>query len=50
MKHPKVFKTCLAILALNICTLHAETKIQGKKDGSGTVRPLPISSPRHRSG
>lgn len=38
MKHPKVFKTCLAILALNICTLHAETKIQGKKDGSGTPK------------
>lgn len=38
MKHSKVFKTCLAILALNICTLHAETKIQGKKDGSGTPK------------
>ena len=38
MKHSKVFKTCLAIFALNICTLHAETKIQGKKDGSGTPK------------
>lgn len=38
MKHTKIFKTCLAILALNICTLHAETKIQGKKDGSGTPK------------
>lgn len=38
MKHSKVFKTCLAILAINICTLHAETKIQGKKDGSGTPK------------
>lgn len=38
MKHSKIFKTCLAILALNICTLHAETKIQGKKDGSGTPK------------
>ena len=28
----------MAILALNICTLHAETKIQGKKDGSGTPK------------
>ena len=38
MKHSKIFKTCLAIFALNICTLHAETKIQGKKDGSGTPK------------
>lgn len=38
MKHTKIFKTCLAIFALNICTLHAETKIQGKKDGSGTPK------------
>lgn len=38
MKHSKVFKTCLAILAINICTLHAGTKIQGKKDGSGTPK------------
>ena len=34
----KIFKTCLVVLALNICTLHAETKIQGKKDGSGTPK------------
>ena len=38
MRKSKIFKTCLAILALNICTLHAETKIQGKKDGSGTPK------------
>ena len=38
MKHSKIFKTCLAIFALNICTLHAETKNQGKKDGSGTPK------------
>lgn len=38
MRKSKVFKTCLAIFALNICTLHAETKIQGKKDGSGTPK------------
>ena len=38
MKHSKIFKTCLAIFALNICTLQAETKIQGKKDGSGTPK------------
>lgn len=38
MKHSKVFKTCLAILAINICTLQAETKIQEKKDGSGTPK------------
>ncbi|MDY5918035.1 MAG: alkaline phosphatase [Treponema sp.] len=38
MKHTKIFKTCLVVLALNICTLHAETKIQGKKDGSGTPK------------
>ena len=38
MKHSKVFKTCLAIFALNICTLQAETKNQGKKDGSGTPK------------
>ena len=38
MRKSKIFKTCLAILALSICTLHAETKIQGKKDGSGTPK------------
>ncbi|MDY4833267.1 MAG: alkaline phosphatase [Treponema sp.] len=38
MRKSKIFKTCLAILAINICTLHAETKIQGKKDGSGTPK------------
>ena len=38
MRKSKIFKTCLAIFALNICTLHAETKIQGKKDGSGTPK------------
>ena len=38
MRKSKIFKTCLAILALNMCTLHAETKIQGKKDGSGTPK------------
>ena len=38
MRKSKIFKTCFAILALNICTLHAETKIQGKKDGSGTPK------------
>ena len=38
MRKSKIFKTCLAILALNICTLQAETKIQGKKDGSGTPK------------
>ena len=38
MRKSKIFKTCLAILALNICTLHAEIKIQGKKDGSGTPK------------
>ena len=38
MRKSKIFKTCLVVLALNICTLHAETKIQGKKDGSGTPK------------
>ena len=38
MRKSKIFKTCLAILALNICTLQAETKIQRKKDGSGTPK------------
>lgn len=38
MRKSKIFKTCLVVLALNICTLHAETKIQEKKDGSGTPK------------
>ena len=38
MKHSKIFNTCLTVLALNICTVHAETKIEGKKDGKGSLK------------